>query len=320
MGTNELQVADLGSKAARGIAELAKRNSEITAVSVGDTGQMGELLQRMVVTAKGLAPEQLAGKGIMAKITGILGRTKERAIGQFRSVDSAISAIETELLAKAELHRRRIDDLEKMYVANHQYHDELTAAIQTIEQHAEEMRAQAPAVDANDPFSAQTRLDHDNEVQRLVKRADDLRRVQILSMQNAPAIRLMQDNARGLVQKFNDLRDVTLPAWRNTFTGFILREEQKADAVLTKTLDDATNDALRYGADLLRTSTQKIARSRARSVVSIDTLEHCQQQLLGALDDVQRIASEEAARLVAERPRIEALATELYAKVSPAQR
>ena len=88
--------------------------------------------------------------------------------------------------------------------------------------------------------------------QRLEKRIDDLKRAQMIAMQTAPEIRLLQNNSRMLIAKFQDIVAVTIPAWKKQFSLHILMEEQAKSAALVTAIDDATNAALRKNADLLR--------------------------------------------------------------------
>src|SRR5690606_29108009 len=104
----------------------------------------------------------------------------------------------------------------------------------------------------SDSFGAQRLADHQRLIDRLTKRVDDLRRAMLLAKQSGPQIRISQDNARALVQKFGDIKVVTLPAWKNVFAQYVLQLEQKKTVELLGMVDNATDEALRRGADLLR--------------------------------------------------------------------
>jgi len=149
---------------------------------------------------------------------------------------------------------------------------------------------------------------------RLEKRIDDLKRAQMIAMQTAPEIRLLQNNSRMLIAKFQDIVAVTIPAWKKQFSLHILMEEQAKSAALVTAIDDATNAALRKNADLLRQNTTEIARANQRALVEMETLEHVQKQLLGAFEDVQKINEEAAAARAQTDAKLGALRDELITR------
>ena len=55
---------------------------------------------------------------------------------------------------------------------------------------------------------------------------------------------------------------------------------------------DMTNQLLQKNADLLKMGTIETAKEAERSVVSIETLQHTNQQLISTLDEVMRIQTE----------------------------
>lgn len=309
---NDDVIDKIGSQSRTQLSALSTKM--LSSVRASDSDEIGAKLNQLVAVAKGMNPAELNKKGLLSKLTGLFGSVKEKMLAQYNSVEKQMDALITELNKSITLHSQRVTDLEGMYTSNYQEHQRLEADVAYatgLQTQLEAGLAQLKAAGATDSFAAQRIADLDNKIQRLEKRIDDLNRGMLLSKQMAPEIRLLQDNARTLVTKFHDSEDVTIPAWKNAFTLYLVQMEQKKGAALATLVDDSTDEAFRAQADALRSGTVEIAKAKQRSVVSIDVLEHVQQQLLGSFDDMQKIAEEgRKARKDAE-PKLKALEQEL---------
>lgn len=296
-------------------------NQMVSTVRASDADVFGSKLSELVTTAKGLNPDALAPKGVMSKISKLFGSAKDKMLGKFETVDAKMNSLISEMDNSATLFERRVVDLEEMFKANLQSHQSLE---NTVTGPAERMRANLTAalsqeVAATDVFGAQAKLDAQAKLYRLEKRIDDLKRAMMLAKQAAPEIRLLQENSRALTMKFKDVKAVTIPAWKNAFTLYLIQLEQKKGAELIHAVHDATDEAFKLQADLLRQNTQEIARANQRSIVSIETLEHVQKQLIGSFEDMEKIAEEGRAARAQAQPKLLALEQELINRFKPNQ-
>lgn len=309
---NDDEIDKLGDQSRTQLSALSQKM--LGSVRASDADDFGVKLNQLVGVAKGMNPAELNKKGLFSKITGLFGSVKEKMLAQYNTVEKQMDALIVELNKSIALHTVRITDLEGMYQSNYASHQQLEAAVvqgTSKQAQLEAGLAQMKAAGATDSFAAQKIADLDSKIQRLEKRIDDLNRAMLLAKQMAPEIRLLQDNARTLVTKFKDAEEVTIPAWKNAFTLYLVQLEQKKGAALANSIDDSTNEAFKAQADMLRQNTGDIAKAKQRSVVDIDTLEHVQQQLLGSFDDMQKIAEDgRKARKDAE-PKLKALEQEL---------
>ena len=315
------QITALGSDAANALKGVS--SELIGHVKSADAGDFGKGLNDLVVLAKGLDPAQMKDRGVLGKLRGLFSSTKERMLSQFTSVEKQIDTLTAQLDSKVALHKRRINDLEQLYQNNFAYHEGLEQGVQACRQYQAQLMTERDAQQAvvvAGSFDAQLLQDYARLLGRLEKRIDDLERAKLMAKQIAPQIRIMQDDARALVNKFGDVQAVTLPAWKNTFSLYVLQLEQKQSVDLLNSIDDTTNAALRKGADLLRENSAAIASSRNRSVVDLATLEHVQAQLLGAIEDVQRIDAEGRARRQAEASKLTAMEDALVKAFAPGAR
>ena len=315
-------VDDIARIGAGNTAALSSLSSELfTSMKAADADKLGLHLNQVLAVAKKLDPQSFATKGVVSKLRGLFGDIKEQMFAQYSSVDGQLTRLLKECEGQMTLHQKRVQDLEQHYMANVAYHEALGRDIVELEASAAELQALiADAETGASQAEATSLLDLKRKFDAAEKRADDLRRAQLLSKQAAPQIRLLQDNARTLVDKFVDVRDVTIPAWRNVFTLYLAALEQQQSAKVTQAVDDATDAALRKQSELLHGVSVDIAKSRQRSLVSLDTLVHTQTELLNTLAEVERIETEGRQLRAAEAPKLQALEQQLFTLIAPHQR
>ncbi len=312
----EKQIDQLGEKNALVLSNISQKM--LTHVRAADADVFGQKLNELVGVAKNLNPSRFENPGIISRIAGLFGSAKEKILAQFQTVDSRMQALIKELDHSTNLHTARIQDMEEMYGANVNAHSALEAAVAEGHRLVDVLKTQlAQESQASDAFSAQRIADVQNRIDRLEKRIDDLKRAMLLAKQAAPEIRLLQENARTLSMKFKDVKAVTIPAWQNAFALYLMQLEQKKGAQLVTAVHDATDEAFRLQADLLRQNTDAIARAKQRSIVSIETLEHVQRQLLASFDDMNRIAEEGRRSRKEAEPKLKALEQELVNRFVP---
>ncbi|MGI2897176.1 toxic anion resistance protein, partial [Vibrio alginolyticus] len=148
--------------------------------------------------------------------------------------------------------------------------------------------------DENSPLKAQELSDLQSFHNRIEKRVHDLRSLQMLALQTAPMIRMVQTNNITLIEKFDNIKTLTIPSWKKQFTLAISMLEQRKSLELAGKIDNATNDLIKRNADLLRQNTLQTARANQRSVIDLETLEHVQNTLITTLQDVVSIEQEGA--------------------------
>ncbi len=287
-------------------------------VRTSDVDQFGDQLNQLIGCAKGLDPTKFSNKGLVNRIRGLVGGLKERMLAEYQTVEGRMNALVAEMDKSGALHTRRISDLEDMYNANYQTHQDLEKCVEQGEQMLLAIQAQLDEEkQVSDSFAAQRVKDIQDRYERLEKRIDDIKRMMLLAKQTAPEIRLLQDNARVLAEKFKDVKNVTIPAWQNAFTLYMIQMEQKKSAAVVNGVHDATDAAFKLQADQLRSSTNDIAQAKQRSVVSLETLEHVQQQLIGSFDDCARIAEEGRRARKAAEPKLKQLERQLIERFVP---
>ncbi len=269
----------------------------LSQVKAKDIDGVGDKLGEVVQLAKGINVSGLVN-GTGSKIPligGLIDRfsaKKEKILGKYDSLSTQIDKLVGEISVSQKRLGERIVDLEKTYEFNiEEYHD-LDVMIIAGEIKLEELNDEISTMqddDSTDSMFAQKISDIQNVRNRLDKRIHDLRTMQTVAVQTAPMIRIVQQNNRILIDKFNNLQELTIPSWKKQFTLAVALIEQKKAVELAQKIDDTTNDLMRQNADLLKQNTLSTAKAAQRSVVDIETLEYVQATLIKTVEEVHQI-------------------------------
>lgn len=315
-GIDDKAIEALGGSTGAGVAKVSAKL--LGTVRASDADVFGTQLNELIATSKGLDPAKLRSGGLVSRLTNMFGSVKEKMLSQYQVVESRMDTLVTEMTRHANVHRARIQDFDEMYKGLEQYYQGLDADVKKGEEWASRLRqAVAQQAAPANAFEAQQATELKRRLERLEKRIDDLKRAMLMATQMVPQIRLSQDNARALTDTFTDIVNVSIPAWRNVFSLYLLQLEAKQSAAVANAAYDATDAAFRAQADMLLENTETVARAKQRSLVSLETAQHVQTQLVTAFDKLEQISNEGQQRRQAELPKLQELERELIARFSP---
>lgn len=266
-------------------------NKLLALVGAGNDDEFSGKLSELVMLAKGLDPaESKEKRSILRRILNLFGIAKEQAAEHYRKLDVQVSTLADELGGHSARQSQRIETLESLFGENTTSYNEVKQLVLKGREFLAKPRAKIAEV--ADGMEAQALADQEAMAERLDKRIADLDVAMTLMLQTAPEIRIMQANARALVDKFTTLTKITIPAWKKQFALHILQSEQKRSALVADAVDDATNDAFSKNADLLRANTGQIAKAGQRLLLDTSTVQHVQDQIVATIADVRQIAQE----------------------------
>lgn len=269
----------------------------LSQVKSQDLEVVGEKLNEVVVLAKGInVGHIIEGKSKIPIIGGLIAKfsdKKEKLLGKYNSLSGQIEKLMTEVSVSQNRLSSRITDMEKLYDFNTSEYYDLDCRVLAGEVIVLEVQAEIDAFgEVVDSMNAQQVADLRETKTRLEKRINDLKTMQVVAVQTAPMIRMVQQNNQLLIDKFRNLKELTIPSWKKQFTLAIALMEQKKAVELTQKIDDATNDLLKANAELLKQNSISTAKANQRAVVDIETLEHVQRTLIETVEEVQKIKIE----------------------------
>ena len=315
----------LGAKAGEKVVQFSDKL--LTQVKSADIEGLGDKLHEVVLLAKGINVDVLVKNSGSASRIPLIGGLidsmrmgKEKILGKYDTLSKQIDKLVADIQITQTRLGTRIKDLETVYQFNIEEYHNLDCTILVGEIKLEELRNELEdrrnAPSASDPIEAQALSDLAALIDRLSRRVHDLQTMQMVAVQTAPMIRMVQGNNQILIDKFRNLQELTIPSWKKQFTLAIALLEQKRAVELTQKIDDTTNELMRRNADLLRQNTIDTARSNQRSVVDIETLEHVQQSLISTMEEVEQIQRDGEQSRQQALVRMEAMKTELITKLN----
>lgn len=314
---SEDAIAKLGGDAAQSLDAVSTR---LLAVQrAGDAGVLGQQLNELIAEAKGLDPKAMAGKGLVGRVLGVFGNTKEKILGHYDTVQHRIDTLVGQIGGEMTIQDQRMKDLDDLAQSLRVYHEGLERAVAQgqagLAAFDAEIARLKPLV-AGDAFKAADLNDLNDRRQVLDKRVDDFQRNLAFITQTLPSILLMKQNARDLVTTFNDIKVTTIPVWRNVFSQYLISLDQKRGAALVTEVRDATNEAIKRQADQLGQNAVAVATARQRSSIDLETLQYNQTKLLETLDNVAAIEKKGQADRAAAKPQIAALEQQIIKRFS----
>ncbi len=315
-GIDDKAIEMLGGSTGTAVAKVSAKL--LSTVRASDADVFGTQLNELIATSKGLDPAKLKSGGLLSRMSNMFGSVKEKMLSQYQVVESRMDTLVSEMNRHASVHKARITDFDEMFRGLEIYYQGLDADVKKGEGWVVKLQqavAQQPV--ATNAFESQQATELKRRLERLEKRIDDLRRAMLMATQMVPQIRLSQDNARALTDTFTDIVNVSIPAWRNVFSLYLLQLEAKQSADVANAAYDATDAAFRAQADMLLENTESVARVKQRSLVSLETAQHVQTQLITAFDKLEQISKEGQQRRRDELPKLQQLERELIERFQP---
>ena len=293
--TDSNLVLQYGAAAQKNIAAFSE--SALNNVRTKDLGEVGDALSSLVVELKTFGQEEKKG------LFGFFQKKKNELEAMKASYSKAESNVE-KIVKVLENHQvvlmKDIAMFDQMYELNTKYYKELTMYIIAGKKRLEhlrthdlaELKKKAEATGAQE--DAQAYNDFANLCTRFEKKIHDLELTRMISVQMGPQTRLLQNNDTQMLEKIQSSLVNTIPLWKSQMVLALGLEHGRQATAAQTAVTDMTNELLRKNADLLKMGTIDTAREAERSVVSIETLQHTNQQLISTLDEVMKIQTEGA--------------------------
>ena len=277
---------------------------------------VGTDLTNLVVTIKDFDP--VVDKKPIFPFFGGLKRGAKKQMDKFVSDFSTVEENVDKIISSLEAHQRQllkdINMMESMYNNNYEYFKELSLYIVAGEEKLLEFRNndiadQQKIVDqTGDQMEAQKLNDMVNQAGRFEKRLHDLKLSRTISIQMAPQIRLIQNNNNVLVEKIQSSIVNSIPIWKNQIVIALGIANSKKALEAQKKVTDMTNELLLKNSEMLKQGSLEIAEEAERSIVSIETLQATNANLIDTINgvlDIQRQGSEARAQAEDELQKLE---------------
>ncbi len=310
-------ILQYGAAAQKNVAGFSE--SALASVRTKDLGEVGKSLSELVVELKGFGGEE-EKKGLFGKFKKA-GNRLEVMKAQYSKVETNVDKIVRELEQHQVTLMKDVAMFDQMYELNLKYYKELTMYILAGKKKLAEVRAnELPALRAKaEQSGAQEDAQRYNDLvqmcERFEKKLHDLELTRMISIQMGPQTRLLQNNDTLMVEKIQSSLVNTIPLWKSQMVLALGMEHGRQATAAQSAVTEMTNELLKKNADMLKMGTVQTAREAERSVVSIETLQHTNQQLISTLDEVLNIQREGAQKRKEAEVELGRIEGELRAKL-----
>ena len=293
--TNPDHVMLYGADAQKKISGFA--DTVLSNVKTGDTGEVGDMLTKLVTELKGFNAAGEKPKGLKGLFFGAKQQISTIQ-AKYEDVAKNVEGIAGNLEEHQVQLLKDVAMFNKLYDMNLAYFHELTMYIVAGEQRLKEVREtdlvrlQEIAAKSGDAMDAQKANDLAAQCDRFEKKLYDLKLTRQISMQMAPQIRLLQNNNSLLVERIQSTLVNTLPLWKNQMVLALGLHHSQQAMQAQRAVTNMTNDLLRKNAETLKMGTIETAKESERGIIDMETLIATNQSLIDTINEVSRIQQE----------------------------
>ena len=296
-------VLSYGASAQRKVSDFA--DGALASVRDKDMGETGQVLTSLIVELKHNGEEK---QGIFNKLFGSAEKNFERLKTQYSTTEANIDRLVKILEGHEEQLLKDIVQLDKLYEKNKLYFKEVSMYIEAGKLRLEKARneelpaLQAKAKETNSPEDAQAAQDFADMITRFEKKLYDLELSRTVCLQSAPEIRMVQNSDTIMSEKIHSPIINVIPMWKTQMVLALNNYHTQKAIEAQNAVTEATNEMLRKNAEALHQSSVETAKASERGIVDIETLQHTNQQLISALDEIIQIQADgKVARANAEK-------------------
>jgi uncharacterized protein YaaN involved in tellurite resistance len=267
-----------------------------------DLDEVGSKLGEVMLAAQSFDLSSLDNGWSRVPVIGSMARyfsmTKEKAMTRFKSVETQIDKLVGNIDGALQRLGDRAEMFDAMYEGVSQEHNVLATHVRAGQLRMTELEQEIAALRAlpTELATSETINRLEQSRQALAKRIGDLSVLQHSALQTLPMIRIMQANNVVLLEKFQTIERLTLPAWKRTFVMALALNEQREAVKLADDIDDATNYFMKRNSEILHENAVATARANQRQVIDVETLRAVHENVIKTLADVQSAYSEGAER------------------------
>lgn len=301
----------LGTDVGTGIGKLS--DDILRQVNLADDNtEFGKSVSTILTLTRKVDIESLSGEqtGIVAKFKNLFKDVKHRVSDQLTNSHEQIQEVMGTLETGIMRMRNEADWLKGTYDANVVYLKELEEVVANIQEvrEVEDAKLNAYLADSSTEMHV---LDHQKMVcEALSKQEDKINRLINLCQLNAPQIMAMRGVNINTIDKFESLKSIVIPAWKNKIAQGLITDRQRRDNELGEMMDAETNRLFLESAKQISTNMVTAAKSAQRGVVDIKTIREVQKTTIQGIKDtiaVQKAgeAERQAAKKEMEHMRLE---------------
>ena len=301
--TDSNAVLGYGASAQRKVSDFA--DGALESVRAKDMGETGQVLTSLLVELKNNGEEK---KSILGKLFGSAEKNFERLKTQYSTTEANIDRLVKLLEDHESQLLKDIVQLDKLYEKNKLYFKEVSMYIEAGKLALEKAKTEtlpeleAKALETGAVEDTQAAQDYADMITRFEKKIYDLELSRTVCLQSAPEIRMVQNSDTIMSEKIRSTIVNVIPMWKTQMVLALNNYHTQKAIEAQHAVTEATNEMLKKNAEALHQSTVETAKASERGIVDIETLQHTNEQLISALDEIKQIQEDgRVARAEAEK-------------------
>lgn len=258
--------------------------------------------------------------GLVSKVKENFIDTKEQLLSEFNNVSTQMDRVIKEVEQANLRIIDKVSGLQKQYQENIQDYKKLDTIIKNAsEAYSIKLKEYEKMQNSiGDALDAQALSRMSSNLDRLDKKIDNLKKFQMMCLQDAPNLAQMEDNAVTLLEKFDTIKTMTIPLWKKQIRMYIDGQELNRSAKLAAAVDDANNAMIVANSNANKSNAVETAKLNQRAIIDDATAETVHQNLLDTLDEVLTINTEGRQRRIESSNRMDEM-KRLYASIASGQ-
>lgn len=232
-------------------------------------------------------------------LPGWLVSTKEHVVAQFSTLGEQVDKYSEEIKNNLKSSGESIKMMEQMGQNAKEQYRSLGIAISAGKEKLDELYAEFKQKQAQleqdvdpDPMDIQNLQRLESFLNVLDKKVSNLEQMQHTIYLNMPQLSLMITNEMNAQVELNQIIETTIPLWKQQLSQALVVDSQRQTAEVIEQNKDFTEQLLKKNADNLKSNTVKILKQGSRGMVSAETLNYVQKQLIETLDESIKITQE----------------------------
>ena len=301
--TDSNAVLGYGASAQRKVSDFA--DGALQSVRTKDMGETGQVLTSLLVELKSNGEEK---KSFFGKLFGSAEKNFERLKTQYTTTEANIDRIVKLLEEHEEQLLKDIVQLDRLYDKNKLYFKEVSMYIEAGKLALEKAKTEtlpqleAKARETGSVEDTQAAQDYADMITRFEKKIYDLELSRTVCLQSAPEIRMVQNSDTIMSEKIRSTIVNVIPMWKTQMVLALNNYHTQKAIEAQQAVTEATNEMLKKNAESLHQSTVDTAKASERGIVDIETLQHTNQELITALDEIIQVQEDgKVARAEAEK-------------------
>ena len=229
--------------------------------------------------------------GLISKVKETFVDAKEVMLNEFNDVSAQMDRVIGEVDTANARITVKLEGLQVLYRENLNEYKKLDSLIKDAKEVFKIKTAEVVAMQeaATDMLAAEEVSRMNRILDRLDKKINNLEKFQLMAIQNAPSISQMEDSALTLLEKFHDIKTMTIPLWKKQIRLYIDSQELQRGAKLANAVNDANNSLIRANSDSISAGAIETATLNQRAVIDDETAQHVHDNLINTLNEVLKI-------------------------------